>query len=153
MRQRAYQRLLSELRDEDLTGSALQLAFIAEVERIDLESSIIAHEGRHAIEAKSLLNFMRPGSKKEFLAKLSEVAFSSFPKLAIGGGILSSNIGDDSAHGKANERIMEGIVGWMGENRESIEGLNSNLPMLPQMDLLTDEQLRAIFRSMDYLAR
>ena len=153
VRQRAYQRLLSELRDEDLTGSALQLAFIAEVERIDLESSIIAHEGRHAIEAKSLLNFMRPGSKKEFLAKLSEVAFSSFPKLAIGGGILSSNIGDDSAHGKANERIMEGIVGWMGENRESIEGLNSNLPMLPQMDLLTDEQLRAIFRSMDYLAR
>ena len=153
MRQRAYERLLSELHEEGLTGSALQLAFIAEVERINLESSIIAHEGRHAIEANSFVNFMRPSSKKEFLAKLSEVAFSSFPKLAIGGGILSSNIGDDSAHGKANERIMKGIVRWMGKNRESIEGLNSNLPLLPQMDLLSDEQLRATFRSMDYLAR
>jgi hypothetical protein len=122
------------------------------VERIDLESSIIAHEGRHAIEASSLFNFMRPSSKKEFLAKLSEVAFSSFPKLAIGGGILSNSIGDDSAHGIANERIMKGIVRWMNENRKSIEGLNSNLPLLPQMDLLSDEQLRAAFQSMDYLA-
>ncbi len=153
VRQRAYERLLSDLEEEGLAGSSLQLTFIAEVERINLESSIIAHEGRHAIEANSLVNFMRPSSKKEFLAKLSEVAFSSFPKLAIGGGILSSNIGDDSAHGKANERIMRGIVRWMGKNRESIEGLNSNLPLLPQMDLLSDEQLRATFRSMDYLAR
>jgi len=153
VRQRAYERLLSDLEEEGLAGSSLQLTFIAEVERISLESSIIAHEGRHAVEANSLVNFMRPSSKKEFLAKLSEVAFSSFPKLAIGGGILSSNIGDDSAHGKANERIMKGIVRWMDKNQESIEGLNSNLPLLPQMDLLSDEQLRATFRSMDYLAR
>ncbi len=153
VRQRAYERLLRELEEEGLAGSSLQLTFIAEVERISLESSIIAHEGRHAVEANSLVNFMRPSSKKEFLAKLSEVAFSSFPKLAIGGGILSSNIGDDSAHGKANERIMKGIVRWMGKNRESIEGLNSNLPLLPQMDLLSDEQLRTTFRSMDYLAK
>ncbi len=85
----AFRRLLNELRAKGLEDSELRLAFIAEIERIDLESSIIAHEGRHAIDSRSSFNFMRRGSEKEFRAKLSEVAFSSVPFLAIGGGILS----------------------------------------------------------------
>lgn len=132
----------SRLRAEGLEGPELQLAFIAEIERIDLEASIIAHEGRHAIESRYALNFLRPGSEREFLAKLSEVAFSSAPFLAIGGGILTRNTGDGTSHGKANERIMRGLVAWMRDNGGSI-------PVLPQLDRLTDDQLRAAFRSLD----
>jgi len=148
----AQERILNELKASGLASSELRLAFIAEIERIDLESSIVAHEGRHAIESRRLLNFTRRGSEKEFLAKLSEVAFSSAPFLAIGGGILARNIGDGTSHGEANERIMKGIVNWMKENRAAIDHLDPDLPLLPQLDLLTREQLRQAFRSLDPLA-
>ncbi len=141
--------VLDELKASGLESCELRLAFIAEIERIDLESSIVAHEGRHAIESQHLLNFMRRPAEKEFRAKLSEVAFSSEPFLAIGGGILSRNIGDGNSHGEANERIMKGIVGWMKEKRTEIDNLDPDIPLLPQLDLLTREQLRQAFRSLD----
>ena len=89
-------------------------------------------------------------SEKEFRAKLSEVAFAPEPRLSVGS-IFSSNIGNSSGHGQANERIMRGVVEWMEEHGSEIDGLDPELPLLPQFDLLTDEQIRAAFRSMDPL--
>lgn len=40
---------------------------------------------------------------------------------------------------------------WMEEHGSEINGLDPELPLLPQFDLLTDEQIRAAFRSMDPL--
>ncbi|MCZ6641799.1 MAG: hypothetical protein O7F71_09515 [Gammaproteobacteria bacterium] len=151
MEHNSHLRLLDELRARGLTREEIQLAFIAEIERTDLESSIIAHEGRHAIDSRDTFNFMRASAEKEFRAKLSEVAFSSAPRLAIGS-ILAHNIGDGSAHGDANQRIMKGLVEWMKKHGDHIEGLDSSLPLLPQLDRLSAEQLREAFRSMDPLA-
>jgi hypothetical protein len=92
-------------------------------------------------------------SQSEFQAKLSEVAFAPDPKLAMTGGILTSNIGSDSAHGKANTRIMKGVVEWMAEHQAEIAGLDSKRPLLPQLDRLTDDQLRAVMRGMDPMAK
>ncbi len=47
---------------------------------------------------------------------------------------------------------MKGIVEWMREHSDSIQGLDPDLPLLPQLDRLTDEQLREAFRSMDPMA-
>ena len=141
--------MLNQLKAGGLQSAELRLAFIAEIERIDLESSIVAHEGRHAIDSRHLLNFARRPAEKEFRAKLSEVAFSSAPFLAIGGGILARNIGDGTSHGEANQRIMKGVVKWMKQHGAAIDDLDPDLPLLPQLDLLTDEQLRQAFRSMD----
>ena len=69
--------------------------------------------------------------------------------MALIGGILSANIGGDSSHGQANERVMRGLVSWMLANAGEIEGLDAARPYLPQLDLLTDEQLREAVRSMD----
>jgi hypothetical protein len=48
---------------------------------------------------------------------------------------------------------MKGLVSWMEEHRSEIEGLDRDRPILPQFDLLTDEQMRAAIRSMDPLAQ
>ncbi len=148
----ATERVRAELEAGGLEGADLRLAFIAEVERIDFESSIIAHEGRHAIDARQAGNSLRSSATKEYRAKLSEIAFSSAPFLAIDNGILSRNIGDGTAHGTANQRIMEGLVQWMERHRTTIDGLDSSLPLLPQLDLLSDDQLREAFRSLDPMA-
>ena len=65
---------------------------------------------------------------------------------------MSADIGDDSPHGKANLKVVKNLVDWMDRNREAIRGLQANSPLLPQLDLLTDEQMKAAFREMDPLA-
>lgn len=150
LRRLGRERLLERLRASGLGGDELHLAFLAEFERVTVESSIFAHEGRHAIhKARRLLPAF--SAEKEFRAKLSEVAFAPEPRLALGA-ILSPNIGNDSGHGQANERIVRGLVEWMRAHSSAVSGLDPDRPLLPQFDLLTDDQIRSAFRSMDPLA-
>ncbi|HSR67598.1 MAG TPA: hypothetical protein VLU25_06620 [Acidobacteriota bacterium] len=154
LRRQAGQKLLTELRSRGLKGPDLKLAFINELNRRIQASSIFAHEGRHALDFRdSMRNFFRSGAEKEFRAKLSEVALAPDPRIALTGGILTANIGDDSSHGQANLRIMKGLVKWMTEHQAGIQGFDQSRPVLPQLDLLTDDQLREAFRSMDPWAK
>ena len=153
---KAYSLVLDSLTARGLEGSDLQLEFMEELEGRVWESSIFAHEGRHLIDrriGRGISGWLRPNSEGEFRAKLSEVAFAPDPYIALIGGIINRNTGDRTSHGQANERLMKGIVGWMAEHSEEIRDLDSSRPLLPQLDLLEADQIRAIFRSMDPLAR
>ena len=144
------QQVLKQVRRENQSAEELRLAFLEEIERAKQESSIFAHEGRHLIDRRSRV-IPVAAWKKEFNAKLSEVAFAPHPRISLGS-IFSSNIGDRSdAHGTANGKIMKGIVDWMNRHRLEIEGLDSDRPLLPQFDKLSDEQIREVFQSMDPL--
>ena len=85
----------------------------------------------------------------EFRAKLSEVAFAPNPRGALGS--ILSPVGPPTAHGSANERLLKGIVAWMQTNANAIAGLDLQRALLPQLDKLKDDQLRAACRSMDPL--
>ena len=101
--------LVDRLRSDGLTGDELRMGFVAELERVEQESSIFAHEGRHAIDAAGAAPRI-PTWQKEYNAKLSEVAFAPEPRLAMGG-IFSSNIGSGTPHGRANAEIIHPIAG------------------------------------------
>lgn len=126
-------------------------AFLADYAKAMNESSIFAHEGRHAIDDK--YEKIRHGAELEFRAKLSEIAFAPDPKLALTSGILTEGIGDDTPHGQADLRLMKGLVAWMTSHRSEIAGLDTARPLLPQLDKLTEEQLRAAARAMDPYAK
>lgn len=149
LRLSALEQLRSRLRKEGFEDAALRTQFLAEYERIVQEYSIFAHEGRHAIDKQ--LGFT-DAEELEFRAKLSQITFTELPKLALTGGIISSDIGSDSPHGRANLRIVKGLATWMENHTEDIEGLDRSLPLLPQLDLLTDDQIRDAARSLDPLA-
>jgi hypothetical protein len=148
LRHQGLQRLQEKLRGEGLEGEHLRLAFLAALERATLESSIFAHEGRHVLQQRKARN----AGSGEFPAKLSEVAFALEPRLALGG-IFHANIGDRTPHGRANQKIMKGLVSWMQMHADEVPKLDPDRPLLPQFDLLTDEQIRAAFRSMDPMAQ
>lgn len=141
--------LLDSLRGAGVPDSALSDAFVHVTSRIFRESSIVAHEGRHAIDDQ--LDPRLTPETREFRAKLSEVAFSEQPKLVVSS-IIHPNIGDATPHGQANARVMLGLLRWMHAHAREIKGLDVRRPVLPQLPLLTDSQLRAAFRSMDPLA-
>jgi len=143
--------LLGRLQERDLDGENLRLAFLSAYESTVQDSSIFAHEGRHAIDDR-LKTRMRTPWKTEFYAKLSEVVFTTDPRLTLDS-IFSANIGDPTPHGQADQRITKGVVKWMKKHRDEIHGLDPERPLLPQFDLLTDEQIREAFRSMDPLAK
>jgi hypothetical protein len=141
--------LIDSLRRAGIPDSALGAAFIREASRLIRQSSIIAHEGRHAID-----DTVRPSlgtEEREFRAKLSEVAFAARPKIVLSS-IMHPNIGDATPHGRANARVMLGLIRWMRANSSSIPGLDTSRPLLPQLPLLSDAQLRRAFRAMDPLA-
>ena len=153
MRRDASAELVEGLRATGLTGRDLQAAFVREYARLQRESSIFAHEGRHAIDQR--MGVLGGGGwwwDREFRAKLSEVAFAPRPRLALEA-IMFSNIGDRTAHGRANQRIMEGVLAWMREHQGDIAGLHPSDPLLPQLPQMSDAQLRAAFASMDPLRK
>ena len=147
-------RLLQSVQVNSHERAQLCLAFVAEYERMELESEIFAHEGRHAIdEALHPIRFNLQWSQaeKEFRAKLSEIAFAPDPQMAFCAAVFNENIGDDTGHGQANERIVKGVVEWMRAHQDEIQGIDPQRPLLPQFDLLTFEQVRAAVREMDPL--
>jgi hypothetical protein len=145
----AYDDLLAQLKGEGLKGSKLRQEFIARCEKAWIESDIFAHEGRHIIDGQ-LGIFV--GEELEYRAKLSAVAFAPSPRLAFGS-IIDEEMGKDTPHGQADLHIMKDIVSWMRGNADKISGIDLKRPLLPQFDLLTDEQMREIMRSNDPLAK
>jgi hypothetical protein len=147
--QQGLLKILDEERARGLSGGALRAAFVAENDRAAIESSIFAHEGRHAIDSQ--FEDVKDGATREYRAKLSEIAFAPAPRLAFGG-ILTDGIGNPTPHGQANLKILKGLVAWMDSHRAAIAGLEAGAPLLPQLDKLTDDQLRAAARSLDPMA-
>ena len=84
-------------------------------------------------------------------AKLAETAFCRYPGIPLGLNILHPNLGA-AGHGEANLLVVQGLVAWMETHGDEIAGLDPSRPLLPQRDLLSDDQLRAVARSLDPLA-
>lgn len=142
--------VVAALRAKGLGGEALRDAFLARVEKDTFHYSILLHEGRHAIDKLTKENFK--ATELEYRAKLSEIALADAPRAALQS-VLDNTIGGTSPHGRANERLAQGIVAWMEKNRASIQALDPSLPLMPQLDKLTDEQIREAVRSLDPMAR
>jgi hypothetical protein len=90
--------------------------------------------------------------ERELRAKFSEVIYSLNPKMAFTGSILGSTLDENTNHGKANKRFRKIIVDWMNAHRHEIEGLDPDMPLLMQFDLLTDSQWITICKAADPLA-
>ncbi|HEY8795595.1 MAG TPA: hypothetical protein VIM15_11685 [Gemmatimonadaceae bacterium] len=148
LRRDARLQLLDSLRRGGLAGRDLELSFVRTYgDDID-ESSIFAHEGRHAID--KIAHIADSSAKNlEYRAKLSELAFAPLPKLALSG-ILGPNTGDDTPHGIADARLMRELLDWMRHHGFS-DGAAA-LPLPLQIPTLTDAQLRAAARTLDPLA-
>ncbi len=111
--------------------------------------SIYIHEGRHALDHAEFQGPRAlPGEELEFRAKLSEIELGEFPRMPLAT-ILSGDIGDDTAHGKADARIMEGLAAWIEAHPSAVAAYDASVPAAEQIDKLSDEQLRAIAKSLD----
>jgi hypothetical protein len=135
------------------SGGDLHRAFLAEYSRANLQQSIFIHEGRHALD----LHFV-PGDSLahraalEYRAKLSELALSDYPRLALFN-IDGATIGGSNEHGIANRRIMAEYASWVRAHAGEVKGYDPGVPPVEQLDRLRDDQIRAVARTLDPFAR
>lgn len=147
-------KIYERLTGAGLKGIDLNIAFVDEILKLTIASTVFAHEGRHAIDQLYFPKEFKTMSddERELRAKYSEVIYSLNPKMAFTGSILGSDLGANTNHGKANQRFCKLIADWMAAHQTEIKGLDNNTPLLMQFDLLTEEQLVAICKSGDPLA-
>ena len=134
--------VLAEVRTRD--------AFLARVENDEFQSSIVRHEGRHAIDIASGKKY--PTWELEYRAKLSEIALAPSPREALSS-VVDNDIGGEDTHAKANGKLATELAAWMEAHRADIAGYDATLPPFPQLDRLTDAQIRDVVRSLDPLAK
>ncbi|OEK01347.1 hypothetical protein BFP97_07385 [Roseivirga sp. 4D4] len=143
------QKIVDSLEHSGLKGDALRYAFITHMERIGQDSKIYAHEGRHSIDMK--YGLVSGSANLEYTAKLSEIYFSEKPLFFLAT-ILSSNMGNGTSHGDANQRVFENLVKWMETNSAEIPGFDTSKPTMLQLEKLTDRLLKKAIRSLDPMA-
>lgn len=109
-----------------------------------LDRSIWVHEGRHSLDqARFTGDAALSGGDLEYRAKLSELALGRYPRDAFGA-INNSLVGEDSAHGQGNTRVLTGYRDWISAHAEAIPGYDPDLPALMQIPKLSDDQIRSI---------
>jgi hypothetical protein len=113
------------------------------------EGTILLHEGRHILDqAQYTGDRALADDELEYRAKLSELGQSTSPRVMLNS-IYGRLIGGTSGHGKANERLLRKLVVWMQTHPTEVNGFDPKRPALPQLDRLSDQQLRRIARSLD----
>lgn len=138
-----YDQMIQSLKRKGLTGNALKMAFLSDVEYFFEYTGMHLHEARHVLDNPIYLADKEkyPLEVREFRAKLSEIAFSPDPHLVVAESILEE--------GTANRKVIEVIVNWMQENKALIKNYDSKKPVILQLMSLTKDQLAEAVRSVD----
>jgi hypothetical protein len=130
-------------------GGDLRRSFLDEYWRATFQQSMLAHEGRHAIDRVLVTGLARlDDSNLEYRAKLSELALADYPRLALLN-INEPTVGGDTGHSIANARILRAFGGWIEANTARVRGFDPATPAMAQIDRLSDSQIRAVARSLD----
>jgi len=145
--------LFESLKNKGFNGEKLYTEFIAETMRYNIEATIFAHEGRHAIDQlffKEEFDTLSD-AERELRAKISEIVFSSNQKLALPGSIFGAGLSNEVPHGEANQRFLKILVDWMLDHKAEIPGYDNDIPVQMQITSLTNEQLKNILMNADPL--
>jgi hypothetical protein len=134
-------------------GGDLRRTFLDEYWRANFQQSILAHEGRHALDRVLVRGLARfDDANLEYRAKLSQLALADYPRLALLN-INDSTVGGDTPHGEANSQVLGEYAEWVAAHAAEVSGFDRRLPAAVQLDRLSDAQIRAIARSLDPIAR
>lgn len=142
-------RIMAAARSRAPDEASVRRAFLAEYSRANFNQSIEVHEGRHAIDETMGLSGKVEQSVLEYQAKLSELALAMYPRMALRN--MNLNLEGDGPHDKAGAKVFDEYRKWLEAHTSEILGHDPGLPLLTQLDKLSDNQIREIARRLDPL--
>ena len=125
--------------------------FLADYSRANLDQSIRVHEGRHAIDNSLGLKDNVDQAVLEYQAKLAELALTAYPRMALEN--MNRSLEGEGPHDRGGARVFAGFKAWMETHTDQVIGYDPTVPVLAQLDKLTDGQMREIAASLDPLAK
>ncbi|MEP0266407.1 hypothetical protein [Dokdonia sp.] len=140
--------LYAQLYNEGCRGVDLQLKFIEQYDLYRDNATMFAHEGRHSLD-RVVLNegYQSLGvATIEYRARLSQIVFSESPKLELAN--MVAGVGSTGS-GLANKMIVDVVEKWIQVNTSKIEGYDQTKLAIAQIYLLTDDQIKTIYRDVD----
>lgn len=140
--------MYAQLYSEGYRGVDLQLKFIEQYDLYRDNATMFAHEGRHSLDRIVLEDtYATLGvAMIEYRARLSQIAFSEAPKLELAN--MVAGIGTTGS-GMSNKMIVDVVEKWIENNTQKIKGYDSTKLAIAQIYLLTDEQIKTIYRNVD----
>ena len=144
----ALDQLYAQLIQEGYQGVKLQLEFIKRYDLYRDNATMFAHEGRHSLDRIVL----KEGYQKlgipviEYRARLSQIVFSESPKLELANMVNGTG---STGSGLANTMIVEVAEKWIEANTTKINGYDKTKLPIAQLYLLTDDQIKSIYRVVD----
>ncbi|WP_299677554.1 hypothetical protein [uncultured Dokdonia sp.] len=144
----ALDQLYKELLQEGYTGITLQLKFIEQYDLYRDNATMFAHEGRHSLDRIVLQEaYTALGTATiEYRARLSQIVFSESPKLELANMVSGTGT---TGSGMANTMIVEVAEEWIKTNTSKINGYDKNKIPIAQLYLLTNDQIKSIYRNVD----
>lgn len=144
----ALDQLYAELVQEGYKGVTLQLKFIERYDTYRDNATMFAHEGRHSLDRVVLQEAYRTLGIPtiEYRARLSQIVFSESPKLEVAN--MVNGIGSTGS-GLANSMIVEVAEDWIKKHQKEIKGFDAAQHPIAQLYLLTDSQIKAMYRAVD----
>lgn len=129
--------------------ASIRRTFLAEYSRANFNQSMLTHEGRHAIDESLGVAKNVEQPVVEYQAKLSELALALYPRMALQN--LNLNLEGEGPHDRAGAKVFDEYRKWMEAHTDQIMGYDPKLPVLVQLDKLSDDQIREIAGGLDPL--
>lgn len=142
-------RVMAAARIKASDEAGIRRAFLAEYSRANFHQSIEVHEGRHAIDETLGLSSKVEQPVLEYQAKLSELALTAYPRMALHN--MNLNLEGDGPHDKAGAKVFDEYRKWIEAHPDEVMGYDPSVPALAQLDKLSDDQIREIARGLDPL--
>jgi hypothetical protein len=132
------------------TADEAKRLFLADYSRANLDQSIRVHEGRHAIDNSLGLKDNVDQAVLEYQAKLAELALTAYPRMAFRN--MNRSLEGEGPHDRGGARVFAEFKSWMEAHPDRIVGYDPAVPVLAQLDKLTDGQMREIAADLDPLS-
>jgi hypothetical protein len=145
--------ILDSLQSLNLEGEKLRTAFIKTLMEYDNRHNYW-HEGRHNLDADLHSSIFHNHDSYEYWAKLSQISFANLPSFELERAFnYNPKTGPNDGHTGADAKIVTEYYNWMNTHKNEIKGLDTKRPLLCQVDLLTEDQIRNIARTLDPIYR
>lgn len=149
---RFIKKTIDSLKSLNLESEKLRTAFIKTLMEYD-NSHNYWHEGRHNLDVILHSSLFHSHNSYEYWAKLSQISFANIPSFELERAFYYNPKGPNNGHTAADKKIVTEYYNWMSIHKNEIKGLDMTRPLLCQVDLLTEEQIRNIAISLDPIYR
>ena len=150
----ACRSLMHMLRRSGIGDDRIEGGFIGESDFALEEGNVAGYQARLALDRARLGDAWaeRGEEEHEFHARLAQVLKSPRPRFTLAESIITPGLAGQGAQARARARVVKALMDWMKKHADEVVAFDAGLPLMTQLDHLSDAQIKAALTALDPLA-